>query len=116
MVMSKKAVPAWKSAASVCVSVSERTLQLRLKYHKGYTSLIAVYAPTNEPKSVAESDAFHEELQECARQVPRGDGLFILGDFNATVGNDTTIRQWTIGTFGPASIMRMVYSYWTSEH
>ena len=66
-------------------------LQLRLKYHTGYMSLIAVYATTNEPKSVAKLDAFHEELQECVRQVPRGDMLLNLGDFNVTLGNDTTI-------------------------
>ena len=73
VVLSEKAIPAWKSAGSVCDPVSERMLRLRLKSHTGYLSLIAVYAPTNEPKSVTESDAFYEELQECVRQVPRGD-------------------------------------------
>ena len=80
--LSEKAVPAWKSAGSVCDPVSERILRLRMKSHTAYMSLIAVYAPTNEPKSAEESDAFYEELQECVRQVPRGDMLLILGDFN----------------------------------
>ena len=102
VVLSEKAVPAWKSAGSVWDPVSERILRLRMKSHTGYMSLIAVYAPTNEPKSAEKSDVFYEELQECVRQVPRGDMLLILGDFNARVGNDTTMWQGTIGRFCPA--------------
>ena len=85
VVLSEKAVPAWKSAGSVCDPVSERILRLRMKSHTGYMSLIAVYAPTNKPKSAEKSDAFYEELQECVRQVPRGDMLLILGHFIARV-------------------------------
>ena len=75
---------------------------MRLKSHTGYMFLIEVYPSTNEPESVAGSDLFDEELQECARQIPKGDTLLILGDFNARGGNDTTMCQGTIGRFGPS--------------
>ena len=42
--------------------VSERILQILLKSHTGFLSLIAVYAPINEPTSEEESEAFFKTL------------------------------------------------------
>ena len=101
VVMSERAASAWKFAGSVFDPSSERLLRLRLKSHSGFLSIIAVYAPTNELANEEESIAFYEELQECVRQVPRGDMLMIMGDFNARVGNDVAAWRGTIGHFGP---------------
>ena len=101
VVLSERGASAWRFANSVMDPVSERILRLRLKSHTGYLSLIAVYAPTNEPANEEESIDFYEELQECVRQVPRGDMLLILGDCNARVGNDVMSWRGTIGQFGP---------------
>ena len=101
VVLSEGGASAWRFANSVMDPVSERMLRLRLKCHTGYLSLIAVYAPTNEPANEEESIAFYEELQECVWRVPRGDMLLILGDFNARVGNDSSTWHGTIGRFGP---------------
>ena len=81
--------------------MTERILWLRLKSHTGYLSLMAVYAPMNEPTNEEDSIVFYEELQKCVRQVLRGNMLLILGDFNARVGNDTRTWRGAIGRFGP---------------
>ena len=96
---SERAASAWRVADTVLDPVSERLLHIRLKSHTGFPSLIVVYAPTNEPKNEEESVAFYQALQECVRQVPRGDMLVIMGDFNVRVGNDAATWQGTIGRF-----------------
>ena len=113
VVMSERASSAWHFAGSVMEPVSERIIRIRLKSHTGFLSLIAVYAPTNEPASEEESEAFYESLQECVRRVPRRDMLLILGDFNARVGNDARTWRGTIGRLVQESRMRMVFACWT---
>ena len=100
LVLSERATSAWCFAGSVMEPVSERIIRIRLKSHTGFLSIIAVYAPTNEPASEEESVAY-EALQEYVHQVQRRDMLLILGDFNARVGNDASTWQGTIGRFGP---------------
>ena len=65
IVMREKAALAWRQAGSEFDPVSERILRVRLKSHTGFLSLIAVYAPTNEPMKEEKSLAFYQALQEC---------------------------------------------------
>ena len=47
-------------------------------------TVIQVYAPTTNAK---ESERFYEDLQDLLELTPKKDVLFIIGDWNAKVGN-----------------------------
>ena len=47
------------------------------------TTVIQVYAPTSN----AEVEWFYEDLQDLLELTPKKDVLFIIGDWNAKVGN-----------------------------
>ena len=102
--MGGDAATAWKQAGSVFFPVSDRLLRVRLKIHTGFVSIIAVYAPTNEPGCVEESEKFYQLLQECVDEVPKHDMLIVMGDFNARVGNDVGAWHDVIGRFGPQEL------------
>ena len=45
-----------------------------------------VYAPTSNAEE-AKVEGFYEELQDLLELTPKNDVLFIIGDWNAKVGN-----------------------------
>ena len=45
-----------------------------------------VYAPTSNAEE-AEVERFYEDLQDLSELTPKKDALFIIGDWNAKVGN-----------------------------
>ena len=47
--------------------------------------VIQVYAPTSK----AEVEWFYEDLQGLLEVTPKKDALFIIGDWNAKVGQET---------------------------
>ena len=55
------------------------------------------YAPTNNAKE-AEVEWFYEDLQDLLELTPKTDVLFIIGDWNATVGSQET--PGVTGKFG----------------
>ena len=52
-------------------------------------TVIQVYAPTNNAEE-AEVEWFYEDLQDLLELTPQKDVLFIIGDWNAKVGNQET--------------------------
>ena len=52
-------------------------------------TVIQVYAPTHNAKEV-EDELFCEDLQVLRELTPKQDFLFIIGDWNAKVGNQET--------------------------
>ena len=48
-----------------------------------------VYAPTSNTEE-AEIEWFYEDLQDLLELTPQKDVLFIIGDWNAKVGNQET--------------------------
>ena len=52
-------------------------------------TLIQVYAPTSNAEET-EVEWFYEDLQDLLELIPKKDVLFILGDWNAKVGNQET--------------------------
>ena len=100
VIMSERAVAARKQAGSVFSPVPDRLLRVHLRSHTGFVTIIAVYAPTNEPGNAEEADKFYQALQECVNTVPKRDMLHIMGDFNARVGNDARSWQGLLGRFG----------------
>ena len=49
-------------------------------------TVIQVYAPTTNAKE-AEVEQFHGDLQDLPKRAPKKDAFFIIGDWNAKVGN-----------------------------
>ena len=52
-------------------------------------TVIQVYAPTSNAEE-AEVEWFYEDLQDLLEPTPKKDVLFIIGDWNAKVGNQET--------------------------
>ena len=61
------------------------------------TMVIQAYAPTSKAEE-AEVERFYEDLQDLSELTPKKDVLFIIGDWNAKVGNQET--PGVIGKFG----------------
>ena len=61
-------------------------------------TVIQVYAPTSNPEE-AEVERIYEDLQDLLELTPEKDILFIIGDWNAKVGNQET--RGVTGEFGP---------------
>ena len=59
--------------------------------------MILVYALTSNTEE-AEVEWFYEDLQDILELTPRNDALFIIGDWNAKVGNQET--PGVTGKFG----------------
>ena len=57
-----------------------------------------VYVPTSNAEE-AEVERFYEDLQDLLEITPKKDVLFIIGDWNAKVGNQET--PGVTGKFGP---------------
>ena len=60
-------------------------------------TVIQVYAPTKNAEE-AEVELFYEDLQDLLELTPKKDVLFIIGDWNAKVGNQET--SGVTGKFG----------------
>ena len=52
-------------------------------------TVIQVYAPTSNAEE-AEVQWFYEDLQDLLELTPKKDVLFIIGDWNETVGSQET--------------------------
>ena len=52
-------------------------------------TVIQIYAPTSNAEEV-EVEWFYEDLQDLLELTPKKDVLFIIGDWNAKVGNQET--------------------------
>ena len=59
--------------------------------------VIQAYAPTSNAEET-EIEWFYEDLQDLLELTPKKDVLFIIGDWNAKVGNQETLG--VTGKFG----------------
>jgi len=79
--------------------ICNRVLVVRLEAKPRNITLIHVYGPmtaaTNE-----EMERFYQDLSQALadKQVPKGDMLLVMGDFNAKVGRKVciVIRGWAV--------------------
>ncbi|KAI8492323.1 hypothetical protein Bbelb_297760 [Branchiostoma belcheri] len=80
--------------------VNDRLMTLRLPMKgKCQATFISAYAPTmTNPEEV--KDKFYEDLEALIMDVPKGDKLVILGDFNARVGTDYQTWEGVLGRNG----------------
>ncbi|XP_045503538.1 uncharacterized protein LOC123700381 [Colias croceus] len=72
---------------------------LRLNTIHGFATIITAYAPTLT-SSEETKDQFYNQLDETVSKVSTGDRLYILGDFNARVGQDFSTWPSCIGYHG----------------
>ena len=78
---------------------SPRILTMRLNTTKGPATIVSAYAPTLAA-STEEKDEFYGKLSATIESISKGERIFLLGDFNARVGDDNTSWPAIIGSFG----------------
>ena len=81
------------------IAISDRIIKARFYSRFIKTTIIQVYAPTNEAED--QEDDFYE-LQKIVDEVPRHDMLLVVGDWNAKVGEKKVEEKGIVGTFGMA--------------
>ena len=70
-------------------AVSKTIISVRFQSKPFSITVIEIYAPTSSAEE-AEVERFCEDLQELLELTPKKDVLFIIGDWNAKVGNQKT--------------------------
>ena len=109
LALDARATAAWRMVGEVWKPVSSRVIMARLKWvwcqrrsNVSFVTIVCVYAPTAKAPPAIRSQ-FLEQLQDTLDDVPLGDTLVMLGDFNARVGMfDPADGLWhkTIGRYG----------------
>ena len=79
--------------------VSPRIISARFNTKFQKTTIIQVYAPTNNADEDEKED-FYFSLQAIVNTVPKRDILLIMGDLNAKVGSERLGRESEIGPHG----------------
>ena len=116
--LSPHARSSWEAAGSVFKPINDRIMYIRLKSHLSYTTVFAVYAPTNPVSSTSEanqsSEDFYHELHSVLATIPPTDMIIVLGDFNARVGTDTNTWHTVLGPHGVVKLMETGNVCWIS--
>ena len=72
-----------------CNLKNDRMISVRFQGKLFNITVIQGYAPTTDAEE-AEVQQFYEELQDLLKLTPKRDVLFIIGHWNAKVGNQET--------------------------
>ena len=78
-----------RNAVLGCNLKHDRMISIRFQGKPFNVTVIQVYAPTSNTEE-AEVEWFYEDLQDLLELTPQKDVLFIIGDWNAKVGNQET--------------------------
>ena len=78
---------------------TERIFSLSLSTSSGPVRLFSIYAPTLT-SAPEEKDTFYAALDEAISKVPKTEGLYLLGDFNARVGAEDQAWPSCLGPHG----------------
>ena len=76
--------------------VDDRITTIRIQCKPINITVVQIYAPTSSAEE--DSDAFYDKVQSVLDQIPNGDILYIIGDWNAKVGKELSID--ITGNFG----------------
>ena len=77
-------------------TISDRIISARFYSRYIKTSIIQVYAPTNEAEVEAKDD-FYDQLQKVTDSVPKHDILVLMGDWNAKVEQRQVVEEGVMG-------------------
>ena len=88
----KKCLDSWRP-------ITDRIVEARFFSCFIKTTVIQVYAPTNEADDEVK-DYFYEQLQKIVDEMPSHDMLLVIGDWNAKVGEQQLGEEGIVGTFG----------------
>ena len=78
-----------RNAVLGCNLKNNRMISVHLQGKPFNITVIQVYAPTSNTEE-AEVEWYYEDLQDLSELIPKKDVLFIIGDWNATVGSQET--------------------------
>ena len=76
-----------QNAVLGCSLKNDRMISIRFQGKPFNIMVIQVYAPT---RNTEEAEQFYEDLQDLLELTPKKDVLFIIGDWNAKIGNQET--------------------------
>ena len=74
-----------------CSLKNDRMISVRLQGKPFNIMVIQVYVPTSNAEE-AEAELFYEDLQDLLELTPKKVVLFIIGDWNAKVGNQEILE------------------------
>ena len=86
-----------QNAVLGCNLKNNRMIYVHFQGKSFNITVIQAYAPTNNTEE-AEVEWFYEDLQDLLELPPKKDVLVIIGDWNAKVGNQETLK--VTGKFG----------------
>ncbi|KAK9754279.1 hypothetical protein QE152_g1373 [Popillia japonica] len=89
----------WSLATWNIVSINNRKIELYKEFNKEKTKIIVVYGP-NEDDRVDVKNDFWEKL--CEETEDYDNRIYVLGDFNARVGQRDGQSQNVVGACGEA--------------
>ena len=75
-----------RNAVLGCNLKNDRMISVHFQGKPFNIIVIQVYAPTSNAEE-AEVECFYEDLQDLLELTPKKDVLFIIGDWNAKIGN-----------------------------
>ncbi|CAI9726028.1 Hypothetical predicted protein [Octopus vulgaris] len=78
-------------------TMSDRVITIRIKAKLNNITLLQIYAPTADAEE-DEIEQFYAEIQGAIEETPRADVVYILGDFNAKIGERAEAD--IVGKFG----------------
>ena len=87
-----KALIGWKP-------VNERIITARFESRHAKTTIIQVYAPTEEAKE-AKKDSSYNQLQDTIAHIPSHDVKILIGDMNAQIDKHRQGLEHVIGPYG----------------
>lgn len=91
-----------KKAAGCLISwspVNDRIITARFDSRFIRTTIVQVYAPTNDADEEAK-DFFYEQVQKVIDKIPRHDIVILMGDWNAKVGDQQDGEEGVVGHHG----------------
>ncbi|XP_078682172.1 uncharacterized protein LOC144916725 [Branchiostoma floridae x Branchiostoma belcheri] len=89
-----RALTGWKP-------VSDRIITARFQSRHGRTTIVQVYAPTDDAEESIK-DQFYELLQDTFDSIPNHDVKILMGDFKAQLDSSRQGFEGVIGPFGSA--------------
>ena len=85
------------------VGINERLMTLKVQLGSSSVTVISAYAPTLGAEA-ERKDEFYEELRKLLRDVPKGETVYLLGDFNARVGANHENWPICLGHYGVGKV------------